>query len=224
MDAVYYHKIIQFLGCKICVINIVIVCIFLAGVLAWKDPQVLIHALQIPEVLMQKLPDIFSKTFFKEGVVHATDMLILPNYSSPNSIHPLPGKDQDGSMGAPPKPRRNRRRTGGSNSEANGMEEPKGMSTGTACSPPSSGDALIPALNSGLRVAVSAHAKCFKDTYFPANSGAIDAGIIENLFNLKILCTKLNGNLLDPKVNQRVREKLLGMLPLLMKSNYRVLL
>ena len=104
MGVVYYHKVIQLLGCKICVIKIVIVCIFLAGVLAWKDPHVLLHSLQIAEVLMQKLPYIFSKTFVREGVVHAVDTLILSNQSSPNSIHPLPGKDQDGSMGAPPKP------------------------------------------------------------------------------------------------------------------------
>ena len=210
MDAVYYHKIIHMLGCKICVINIVIVCRFLARVLAWKDPQVLIPSLQIADVLMQKLRDIFSKTFVREGGVHAIDTLILSNQSSPNSMHPLPGKDQDGSMGVPPKPRRNRRRIGGSKSEANGMEEPKGMSTGTACSPPSSGDALIPALNSGLRAAVSAHARRFKDTYFSADSGAIDAGITENLFNLKSLCTKLNGNLLDPKIKSKGKGKIIG--------------
>ena len=77
MDAVYYQKIIQLFGCKICVINIVIVCRFLAGFLAWKGPQVLIPALQIAEVLMQKLSDIFSKTFVRKGVVHAVETLIL---------------------------------------------------------------------------------------------------------------------------------------------------
>lgn len=183
---------------------------FLAGVLAWKDPQVLIPALQIAEVLMQKLPDIFSKTFVREGVVHAVDTLILSNQSSPNSMHALPGKDQDGTMVAPPKPRRNRRRTGGSNSEANGMEEPKGMNTGTGGSPPSSGETLIPALNSGLRAAVSAHAKRFKDTYFPADSGTIDAGVTESLCNLKNLCIKLNGNLLDPKGKSKGKGKIVG--------------
>ena len=111
MDAVYCHKFIQLLGCKICVINIVILCSFLAGVLAWKDPQGLIPALQIVEVLMQKLTDIFSITFVREGVVHAVDTLILSNQPSPNSMHPLPRKDQDGSMGVPPKPGRNRRCT-----------------------------------------------------------------------------------------------------------------
>ena len=90
------------------------------------------------------------------------------------------------------------------------MEEPKGMSTGTVGSPPSSRDALIPALNSGLWAAVSSHAKCFKDTYFPADSGAIDARITENLCNLKSLCTKLNGNLLDPKSKSKGKGKIIG--------------
>ena len=57
------------------------------------------------------------------------------------------------------------------------MEEPKGMSIGTTGSPPSSGDALILALNSGLWEAISAHAKHFKDTYFLVDSSAVDSGI-----------------------------------------------
>ena len=137
-------------------------------------------------------------------------MLILSNQSSQNSIHPLPGKHQDGSMGAPPKPIRNKRRTGGSNSEANGIEEPKGMSIGTNGSPPSSGDALIPVLNSGCRAVVSAHAKRFKDTYFHVDSGAIDARIKKKICNLKILYTKLKGNLLDPKSKSKGKGKIVG--------------
>ena len=57
---------------------------------------------------MQKLFDIFSKTFVREGVVHVVDMMILSNQSSLNSMHTFPGKDQYGSMGAPPKPKHNR--------------------------------------------------------------------------------------------------------------------
>ncbi|KAI5389756.1 hypothetical protein KIW84_075161 [Lathyrus oleraceus] len=34
---------------------------FLAGVLAWKDPHILVHASQIVEILMEKLPNKFSK-------------------------------------------------------------------------------------------------------------------------------------------------------------------
>ncbi|KAG8057828.1 hypothetical protein GUJ93_ZPchr0002g24179 [Zizania palustris] len=54
---------------------------FLAGILAWKDPQVLIPALQIAEIMMEKLPETFSKLFVREGVVHAVESLICPEFS-----------------------------------------------------------------------------------------------------------------------------------------------
>jgi hypothetical protein len=69
---------------------------------------------------------------------------------------------------------------------------------------------LIPAFNSGLRAAVSSHAKRFKDTHFPADSGAIDAGVTESLCNLKSLCMKLNGNLWDPKSKSKGKGKIVG--------------
>ena len=37
--------------------------------------QVVARALQLAEVLMQKLPDVFLTYFAKEGVVHAIDQL-----------------------------------------------------------------------------------------------------------------------------------------------------
>ena len=37
--------------------------------------QVAARALQLAEVLMQKLPDVFLRYFAKEGVVHAIDQL-----------------------------------------------------------------------------------------------------------------------------------------------------
>ncbi|AQK61305.1 ATP binding microtubule motor family protein [Zea mays] len=49
---------------------------FLAGILAWNDLQVLIPALQIAEIMMEKLPETFSKLFVREGVVHAVVSLI----------------------------------------------------------------------------------------------------------------------------------------------------
>ncbi|XP_071716765.1 E3 ubiquitin-protein ligase UPL3-like isoform X2 [Rutidosis leptorrhynchoides] len=55
---------------------------FLAGVLAWKDPQVLVPSLQIAEMLMEKLPETFSKMFVREGVVHAIDTLAGSSSSS----------------------------------------------------------------------------------------------------------------------------------------------
>ncbi|KAI3774287.1 hypothetical protein L1987_48836 [Smallanthus sonchifolius] len=58
---------------------------FLAGVLAWKDPQVLVPSLQIAEILMEKLPETFSKMFVREGVVHAIDT--LAESSSPSDVN-----------------------------------------------------------------------------------------------------------------------------------------
>ncbi|KAK1396505.1 hypothetical protein POM88_006368 [Heracleum sosnowskyi] len=51
---------------------------FLAEVLSWKDPIALSHALQIAEILMEKLPQIFSKIFVREGVMQAVSTLTIP--------------------------------------------------------------------------------------------------------------------------------------------------
>ncbi|XP_050227305.1 E3 ubiquitin-protein ligase UPL4 isoform X2 [Mercurialis annua] len=55
---------------------------FLAGVLTRKDHHVLILALQIAEILLQKLADMFLKSFIKEGVFFAIDSLLMPEKSS----------------------------------------------------------------------------------------------------------------------------------------------
>ncbi|KAF5951530.1 hypothetical protein HYC85_009474 [Camellia sinensis] len=74
---------------------------FLAGVLAWKDPQVLVPALQIAEILMEKLPETFSKMFVREGVVHAVDALILAGPSTTAPSQPSSSeKDNDSISGA----------------------------------------------------------------------------------------------------------------------------
>ncbi|CBI37879.3 unnamed protein product, partial [Vitis vinifera] len=73
---------------------------FLAGVLAWKDPQVLVPALQIAEILMEKLPGTFSKMFVREGVVHAIDTLILAGSQNAVSVQPSSNeKDNDSITG-----------------------------------------------------------------------------------------------------------------------------
>ncbi len=48
---------------------------FIAGLLTQKDSTIVAKALQLAEILMHKLPGIFSKYFLKEGVVHAIDQL-----------------------------------------------------------------------------------------------------------------------------------------------------
>ncbi|KAF2302059.1 hypothetical protein GH714_031991 [Hevea brasiliensis] len=85
---------------------------FLAGVLAWKDPHVLVPALQIAEILMEKLPGTFSKMFVREGVVHAVDQLILsgnPN-TTPTQVSSAE-KDNDYVSGTSSRSRRYKRRS-----------------------------------------------------------------------------------------------------------------
>lgn len=48
---------------------------FIAGLLSQKDDAIVAKALQLAEILMHKLPAIFSKHFVKEGVVHAIEQL-----------------------------------------------------------------------------------------------------------------------------------------------------
>lgn len=48
---------------------------FIAGLLAQHDCNIAAKALQLAEILMHKLPKVFSKYFLKEGVVHAVKQL-----------------------------------------------------------------------------------------------------------------------------------------------------
>ncbi|KAJ0077210.1 hypothetical protein Patl1_36032 [Pistacia atlantica] len=182
---------------------------FLAGVLAWKDPHVLVPALQIAEILMEKLPGTFSKMFVREGVVHAVDQLIL--VGNPNTVpaQASPGdKDNDSVSGTSSRSRRYRRRGGNSNPEGNYSEESKNTVSLNVGSPPSSVE--IPTVNSNLRTAVSASAKAFKDKYFPADPGAAEAGVTDHLLHLKNLCLKLNVGVDDQRTKAKGKSKASG--------------
>ncbi|XP_047316490.1 E3 ubiquitin-protein ligase UPL4-like [Impatiens glandulifera] len=52
---------------------------FLAGVLTRKDRHIQILALQIVDILLQKLSDVFLNPFVKEGVSFAIDSLLIPD-------------------------------------------------------------------------------------------------------------------------------------------------
>ncbi|KAH9622519.1 hypothetical protein KSS87_008684 [Heliosperma pusillum] len=164
---------------------------FLAGVLAWKDPQVLVPALQIAEILMEKLPETFSKLFVREGVVHAVDSLIPATPSS--SILPQPAtpdKDNDSTPGVSARVRRSRRRSENQQQDANTVEESTNSVSIGAGSP--SGSVEIPSVGSKLRSTVSASAKSLRNKYFPSDPGAVDVGISDDLLHLKTLCARLN--------------------------------
>ncbi|XWS66938.1 hypothetical protein CRYUN_Cryun05aG0243300 [Craigia yunnanensis] len=55
---------------------------FLAGVFTRKDQHLLMLALQIAEMILQKLSDVFLSSFIKEGVFFAIDALLMPEKCS----------------------------------------------------------------------------------------------------------------------------------------------
>lgn len=181
---------------------------FLAGVLAWKDPHVLIPSLQIAEILMEKLPGTFSKMFVREGVVHAVDQLILAG--NPNTVPSQASsadKDNDSIPGSS-RSRRYRRRSGNANPEGNSSEESKNPVSINVGSPPSSVE--IPTVNSNLRTAVSASAKAFKEKYFPSDPGAAEVGVTDHLLHIKNLCMKLNVGVDDQRTKAKGKSKASG--------------
>ncbi|ERN00443.1 hypothetical protein AMTR_s00100p00119160 [Amborella trichopoda] len=182
---------------------------FLAGVLAWKDPQVLVPTLQIAEILMEKLPDTFSKMFVREGVVHAVDVLISSSSSSPAPAQASSAeKESEILHGTSLRSRRYRRRSGGSTPDPNSVEESKVSSMGNMGSPPTSVE--MASGTSGLRAAVSAYARSFKDRYFPSDPGAAEVGVTDDLLKLKELCTKLNAGVVDLKGKGKGKSKLIA--------------
>ncbi|KAL8109769.1 hypothetical protein AgCh_025745 [Apium graveolens] len=166
---------------------------FLAGVLAWKDPQVLVPALQIADILMEKLPGTFFNMFLREGVLHAVDALILTGSTSTVvSQSSLCEMANDSITGSSSRSKRYQRRGDNSTSNVNSTEDSK-YSVPTIGSPPNATE--IPSVNSNIRMAVSACAKTFKEKYFRMNSG--DAGVTDDLLNLKNLCSRLNAGIQD---------------------------
>ncbi|XP_020699967.1 E3 ubiquitin-protein ligase UPL3-like isoform X1 [Dendrobium catenatum] len=179
---------------------------FLAGVLAWKDPQVLIPALQIAEILMDKLPDIFAEKFVREGVVHAIDALIVSDSSTsvPSQSSLLEKKDAESISS---RSRRHRRRNGGLNTDGGLFDEAKVLADGATGSPPSS---QAPAANNSIRATVSNLAKAFKDKHFPAVPGSTEVGVTEDLLLLRSLCSKLNASAVDVKTRAKGKSKACG--------------
>ncbi|KAL0923505.1 hypothetical protein M5K25_007564 [Dendrobium thyrsiflorum] len=172
---------------------------FLAGVLAWKDPQVLIPALQIAEILMDKLPGFFAKTFVREGVVHAVDALIRSD-----SSNTIPEKDTDSVSSTSSRSRRYRRRNGGLNTDGGLLEEAKASTAGAGSSSPLT---EVSAANNSIRSAVSDFAKAFKDKHFPAVPGATEIGITEDLLRLRSLSSKLSASADDVKARAKGKSK-----------------
>ena len=166
--------------------------------LAWKDPHVLVPALQISEILMEKLPGIFSKMFVREGVVHAVDQLILAGNATNISTQTSSAeKDTDSVSGTSSRSRRYRLRSGNSNPDANPSDDLKSPVPVNVGLPPSSVE--TPTTNSSIRASVSSVARAFKDKYFPSDPGSVEVGVSDDLLHLKNLCSKLNTGVDDQR-------------------------
>lgn len=175
---------------------------FLAGVLAWKDPQVLVPALQVAEILMEKLPETFSKMFVREGVVHAVDQLVLvgkPSSHTDQENDCVPGSARS---------RRYRRRSSNANSDGNQSEELKNSVSANIGGNHNSLES--PTASFMLRETVSSCAKAFKDKHFPSDGGEFDVGVTDDLLHLKNLCTKLTTGTNDHKVKGKGKSKASG--------------
>ncbi|CAM0907851.1 unnamed protein product [Alopecurus aequalis] len=180
---------------------------FLAGILSWKDPQVLIPALQIADILMEKLPGTFSKMFVREGVVHAVESLICLEISSPMLSQVSPReKDIDSGTCTSSRSRRSRRRSSTVNTDNNSLDEPKGSHPVIANSPPST----LEGPNTSLRASVSDRAKSFKDKYFPSDPGSSDIAVTDDLLKLRTLCAKLNNTVDTVKTKAKGKSKSVG--------------
>ncbi|XP_057436689.1 E3 ubiquitin-protein ligase UPL3-like [Lotus japonicus] len=182
---------------------------FLAGVLAWKDPHVLVPALQIAEILMEKLPGTFSKIFVREGVVHAVDQLILAGKSTNITTQASSAEKDNGSVsGTSSRSRRYRLRSGNSNPDTNPLDDLKSPATVNVGMPPSSVD--TPTINSSTRASVSSTAKAFKEKYFRSDSGTAEVGVSDDLLHLKNLCMRLNTGLDDQRTKAKGKVKASG--------------
>jgi E3 ubiquitin-protein ligase TRIP12 len=58
----------------------------IASMLASSDYKIVVSALQMAEILMKKLPQIFSSYFYREGVVHQIEILIGFGVSSSSNL------------------------------------------------------------------------------------------------------------------------------------------
>ncbi|GMH23656.1 hypothetical protein Nepgr_025499 [Nepenthes gracilis] len=179
---------------------------FLAGVLASKDQHVLVPALQISEILMEKLPGTFSKLFVREGVVHAVDSLMVAGVPDPASAQMSNAeKENNSTPGTSSRSRRLRRRSGNSSADGNSAEESK--NTVSIGLPPS---VEIPTVSSNHRATVCAKAKAFRDKYFPSDPEAVDVSVSDDLLHLKNLCMKLNAGIEDQKAKGKGKYKVSG--------------
>ncbi|XP_057962370.1 E3 ubiquitin-protein ligase UPL3-like isoform X2 [Malania oleifera] len=182
---------------------------FLAGVLVDKDPQVLIPAIQIAEILVEKLPEIFIRMFVREGVFHAVDLLISNDSSNMVSAQfSSTKKDNDLVCEASSHPKPYLKQSGCSNPVRSSLDEPKVPFSVNIASCLASVEILT--TNSSTHWPVTACAKAFKDKCFPSGLGEAEVGVTDELLRLKSLCVILNTAVDDLKTKANGNLKAIG--------------
>lgn len=69
-------------------------CSHIATMMASNDLKVVVAAIQMAEVLMEKLTDVFSVQFRREGVVHQVRRLMEPQKMDSSQMSDSPGPSQ----------------------------------------------------------------------------------------------------------------------------------
>lgn len=136
-----------------------------ASLLKSSDPAVVAQGMQMAEILMMKLPDVFSKFFLKEGVVHAMEDLAQSGAATipPAEVRP----DCTGTAALVGDEIRTRTRMATRGQQLQEQGEGKNPTLPPA---PFSSEVRTPA-GSVLRSALSTHARRFCEKYFTDDRG-----------------------------------------------------
>ncbi|KAL3152604.1 hypothetical protein ABBQ32_001622 [Trebouxia sp. C0010 RCD-2024] len=159
---------------------------FIASLLSQKDTATVAKALQLAEILMHKLPAIFSKHFLKEGVVHAIEQLAS---TAPH----LAGEEKAKSKAAK---RASQRLKNKEKEEARANKEAKaaGKSSTQAADLPSSAAPASPTPKpspaQALQTATAQRAQRFQKQYFSGSSSCSGAQT-EGMRQLTSICSQL---------------------------------
>ena len=58
----------------------------IASMLSSLDLKIVVGSLQMAEILMQKLPDVFSVYFRREGNQYCTDIIVMVGFSNRDNL------------------------------------------------------------------------------------------------------------------------------------------
>ncbi|KAL4436702.1 hypothetical protein ABPG75_003841 [Micractinium tetrahymenae] len=156
----------------------------LAALLSARDSTVVAFGMQMAEILMEKLPDVFSQYFLKEGVVHAIDQLaaVQPAAEAPEPAGAAGEAAGEAAAAAPPPTRPSRRSSASERPASRAADKDSGEAAKLAVRTPA-GDTL--------RAAVGARARRFNARYFTDAKGRTVGCETEGARLLRDICARL---------------------------------